>query len=102
MDKTLFVTGYVGLVLAIFNFFPLNFKNLYWINVEEVHQKLFIYVVIVIASVSGCIILVMCYDLLLKRFENNERILKIIKIIAMVAFMVIVCIFYYYIHYIKL
>lgn len=75
MNSTVFITGYVGLILAVFSFFPLELKNLYWIEIPDEYNliKLLIYIIIVIVSIGICTGLVYCYEYLLKHEKNVEK-----------------------------
>lgn len=73
MDKTVFITGYVGLILAVFSFFPLSLKNLFWIEISNIWIKALVYVIIVVVSIIMCVVLVYIYDCLLKNEKESKR-----------------------------
>lgn len=84
INETLFITGYVGLVLSIFGFFPLTIRNLIVIKQPITYSQRWIAVVcIMIASVGLCILLVQLFNGYKRCTERIRTILK--KILELLA-----------------
>ncbi len=77
MDKTLFVTGYLGVILSIFGFFPITIRSLIVLEEPITYWQRWIAIVcIIIASVGFCILLVRWFNRYRLCKERTRKILK--------------------------
>jgi len=69
LDTTLFITGYLGLILAVFAFMPLNFGDLLWFRVPDSYYPLrwAAFISIVFLTILICRGIYVCY----KHFNNT-------------------------------
>ena len=70
MNTTLFITGYLGLILAVFAFLPLNFGDLLWFRIPDAYYPVrwAAFISIVIMTVLICRSIYICY----KYFDNKK------------------------------
>ena len=56
MDTTLFITGYLGLILAVFAFLPLNFGDLLWFCIPDTYYPIrwAVFISIVVLTLLIC------------------------------------------------
>ncbi len=56
MDTTLFITGYLGLILTVFAFLPLNFGDLLWFRIPDTYYPIrwAVFIGIVVLTVFIC------------------------------------------------
>ena len=74
MEKTVFITGYIGVILSIFNFFPLTVRQLFQQDYSFTYPVRWgIYISIFIASIGFFVLLTQLYDLFIKNEVKMQR-----------------------------
>lgn len=86
MDKTLFVTGYLGVILSIFGFFPIAIRSLVALEQPIAYwQRWVAMACIIITSVGFCILLVQLFNGYRRCKEQTRKALKrILKVLAVI------------------
>lgn len=94
INETLFITGYVGLVLSVFGFFPFTIRNLIVLEQPITYCQRWIAVAcIMIISVGFCILLVRLFNGYKRCTARTKTILKMILELLAIA-LIAVGIFY--------
>ena len=97
INETLFITGYMGLVISVFGFFPLTIRKLIVLEQPITYYQRWIAVIcIIIASVGFCILLVRLFNKYKRCTERTRKIMKIVlEVLAVV--LILVGLFYAYV-----
>lgn len=90
INETLFITGYMGLVISVFGFFPLTIRKLIVLDQPITYCQRWIAVAcIIIASVGFCILLVRLFNKYKRCTERTRTILKIVLEVLAVVLIVV-------------